>query len=44
MTLPLTVVIAQRYVAPELWVPFMNAVAFVTGVSAFGAYLAPTSD
>ncbi|KAH9937071.1 uncharacterized protein B0H18DRAFT_969010 [Fomitopsis serialis] len=31
MTLPLTIVIAQRYLAPELWVPFMNLVQFVTG-------------
>ncbi|KAH9950454.1 hypothetical protein B0H21DRAFT_776701 [Amylocystis lapponica] len=31
MTLPLTVVVAQTYLAPELWVPFMNAVQFVTG-------------
>lgn len=33
MTLPLTIVIAQRYLAPELWVPFMNLVQFITGVS-----------
>jgi len=31
MTLPLTIVIAQRYLAPELWVPFINLVQFVTG-------------
>ncbi|KAI0734505.1 hypothetical protein C8Q72DRAFT_873040 [Fomitopsis betulina] len=31
MTLPLTIVIAQRYLAPELWVPFMNLVQFITG-------------
>lgn len=35
MTLPLTIVIAQRYLAPELWVPFMNLVQFVTGVSGY---------
>lgn len=33
MTLPLTMVIAQRYLAPELWVPFINLVQFCTGVS-----------
>ncbi|KZT72774.1 hypothetical protein DAEQUDRAFT_722393 [Daedalea quercina L-15889] len=31
MTLPLTIVIAQRYLAPELWVPFINLVQFITG-------------
>ncbi|KAF9822076.1 hypothetical protein IEO21_00070 [Rhodonia placenta] len=31
MTLPLTMVIAQRYLAPELWVPFINLVQFCTG-------------
>ncbi|KAI0932023.1 hypothetical protein AcW1_000732 [Taiwanofungus camphoratus] len=31
MTLPLTMVIAQRYLSPELWVPFMNIVQFLTG-------------
>ncbi|PCH33760.1 hypothetical protein WOLCODRAFT_135300 [Wolfiporia cocos MD-104 SS10] len=31
MTLPLTIVIAQRYLASELWVPFINLVQFITG-------------
>ncbi|KAL6302141.1 hypothetical protein BKA93DRAFT_737416 [Sparassis latifolia] len=31
MTLPLTVVVAQRFIPPELWVPFMNTVQFFTG-------------
>jgi len=31
MTLPLTVVIAQRYIPQELWVPWMTFVQFLTG-------------
>ncbi|KZT05976.1 uncharacterized protein LAESUDRAFT_654759 [Laetiporus sulphureus 93-53] len=31
MTLPLTIVFAQRYLSPELWVPFINLVQFITG-------------
>ncbi|CAL1695521.1 unnamed protein product [Somion occarium] len=31
MTSPLTLVFAQRYLSPELWVPFFNFVQFVLG-------------
>jgi len=31
MTSPLSLVIAQKYLAPELWVPFFNLVQFVLG-------------
>ncbi|KAI0080071.1 hypothetical protein K474DRAFT_1682868 [Panus rudis PR-1116 ss-1] len=31
MTSPLTLVVAQKYLSPELWVPFFNFVQFVLG-------------
>ena len=32
MTSPLATLFAQKFIAPELWVPFFNLVAFVLGV------------
>ncbi|KIJ38469.1 hypothetical protein M422DRAFT_231199 [Sphaerobolus stellatus SS14] len=31
MTSPLAIVFAQKFIAPELWVPFFNLVSFVLG-------------